>query len=360
MKIAFFNWRDIKNPFAGGAEVYVHQVMKHLTALGHDVTLFTSTFPGSPEKEIIDGVVHVRYAGKYQIFSNSYFCYNKYIKGKFDLIVESINAMPFFTPLFAKEKVIPFIHQLTRENWYSGICFPIAFFGYHSEDHLLRLYKKLPTVVPSESTRDDLRSLGFQNISVIKGAADVLPHKDSKETNPTLLYLGRLTSSKQVDHVLQTFRNVLNDIPNAKLWIAGRGPEESKLKKLAIDLKINDSVKFFGYVDTKKKPELLSRAHIMLFPAVREGWGLVVLEANACGTPVIGYNTYGLRDSIIDGVNGFLVDNVKSMSAKAIELLSDTNKINSLCESSLEHSKKFNWEKTTDEFRSLFERVIAK
>ncbi len=360
MKIAFFNWRDIKNPLAGGAEVYVHQVMKQLIKLGHEVTLFTSTFPGSAERETIDGIAHVRYAGKYQIFFRSYFCYNKHIKGKFDLIVESINAMPFFTPLFAKEKIIPFIHQLTRENWYSGICYPIAFLGEHSEDHMLRPYRRLPAIAPSDSTRDDLRSIGFHNISVIKGAADVLPHKDSKEKNPTLLYLGRLTKSKQVDHVLHVFGKVLAKLPDAKLWIVGRGPEEPKLRKLASDLKINDSVEFFGYVDKEKKPEILSRAHLMLFPAVREGWGLVVLEANACGTPVIGYNTYGLRDSIVDGVNGFLVDDINSMSAKAIGLLSDADKMNALCESSLEYSKGFTWEKTTKEFCSLFEKVIAK
>ena len=140
MRIAFFNWRDIRNPLAGGAEVYVHQILKRFAEKGHSVTLFTSSFPGSQEEEIIDGVNHVRYGGRFLVYPKSYLCYKKYVEGNYDIIVESINGPPFFTPVFAKEKVIAFIHQLTRENWYSGLFLPLAFTGYCLEDAMLSFF----------------------------------------------------------------------------------------------------------------------------------------------------------------------------------------------------------------------------
>jgi len=121
MRIACFNWRDIRNPRAGGAEVFVHQVLRRFAEQGHKVTLFTASYSDSPEHETIDGVEHMRYGGKFLIYPKSYFCYKKHIEGKYDVIIESINGPPFFTCLFAREKVVPFIHQLTRENWYSGL-----------------------------------------------------------------------------------------------------------------------------------------------------------------------------------------------------------------------------------------------
>lgn len=361
MRIAFFNWRDIKNPLAGGAEVYNHQILKRIVKEGHGVTLFTSSFPGSAPREFIDGIEHIRYGGRFLIYPESYSCYKKHIEGRYNVIVESINGVPFFTNLFAKEKVVPFIHQLTRENWYSGISTPLAFLGYHLEDSMLSIYRKNPAIVPSESTRSDLEELGFADIRVVHGAADIKPPKKiSKEKEKTLIYLGRLTKSKRVDDVLRAFSMIRESGQDARLWIAGSGPEERNLKRLKGDLRLGEHVKFFGKVSQEEKAELFSRAHLMLFPAVREGWGLVVLEANACGTPVIGYDVPGLRDSIRDGINGFLVDegDISAMAKRSMELLRDMESLTRLGKMSIAFSDKFKWEKSAKEFLSVLEEAV--
>jgi glycosyltransferase involved in cell wall biosynthesis len=345
---------------AGGAEVYVHRLLKSLAQRGHKVTLFCATFPGCRQRDTIDGIEHIRYAGRFLMYPKSILCYRRHICGRFDIIVESINGVPFFTPLFAKEIVIPFIHQLTRENWYSALPSPLAFTGYHLEDHLLRLYKNRPAMVPSESTKADLERLGFRNVTVIYGAQDIEPpEKITKEKKPTLIYLGRLTKSKRVDNAIMALKKVRESVPDALLWIAGSGPEENALKKLAGSLGLSDHVFFFGRISQQKKAELLSRAHLMLLPAVREGWGLVVLEASACGTPVIGYDVEGLRDSIKNGVNGYLVENgnVEVLASSSTRLLKDQKSLESLSESSVVYSKKFSWEKTADAFLILAESL---
>ncbi|MBD3210144.1 glycosyltransferase, partial [Candidatus Micrarchaeota archaeon] len=355
MKIAFFNWRDIRNPAAGGAEVYVHQILKRLVEKGHSATLFSSSFPGSSQMEIIDGIEHIRYACKYLIYPKSLLCYKKHIRGKYDVIVESINGVPFFTRLFAKEPVVSLVHQLTRENWYSALPFPLAFLGYHLEDWMLSLYRNSPAVVPSASTRNDLEKLGFRQIHIVHGAAEVAPKPVEKQN--AVLYLGRLTKSKRVGHALRAFSIISENIPDYRLWIAGSGPEEKNLVKLAEELGVSDKTRFLGKVDEETKSELLSKAKLLLFPAVREGWGLVTLEANACSTPVIGYDVPGLHDSIKDGINGCLVPDgdLNGMARSALGLLSDKKRLKRLSASSLEYSKRFSWDKSAEEFESVLE-----
>ncbi len=356
MRIAFFNWRDIKNPLAGGAEVYVHEVLSRLAKRGHEVTLFTSTFKDCLLRETIDGVQHLRYGGKFTMFAKAPSCYSEHIEGKYDIVAESINGVPFFTPLFAKEKTVSLIHQLTRENWYSGLILPAAFIGYHAENSLLSFYKKVPCAVPSDSTKSDLSKLGFSDVSVIHGASNLSIEKRAIKKK-ALLYLGRLTKSKQVCHVLEAFRKIYGEHPDYSLWIAGTGAEEKNLRALAKKLGI--PVKFFGYINEQKKLELLSEASLMLFPAKREGWGLVVLEANSCFTPVVGYNVHGLKDSIVPGLNGDLVEegDVDMLAESCISLLNDPKSLDEIGRTSKEHSRKFSWDRTADGFESLFEKV---
>ncbi|MCD6367558.1 MAG: glycosyltransferase, partial [Candidatus Aenigmarchaeota archaeon] len=96
MNILVFNWRDIKNPASGGAEVYTHQIFKRLVSRGHSVTLFTSSFPNAPSKEIIDDITVIRSGSKYTVYSKAKKFY-KNSKQKFDIVVDEINTIPFFT-----------------------------------------------------------------------------------------------------------------------------------------------------------------------------------------------------------------------------------------------------------------------
>ncbi|MCI0503250.1 glycosyltransferase family 4 protein [Candidatus Micrarchaeota archaeon] len=354
MKIAFFNWRDIRHPAAGGAEVYIHMLMRSLAKMGHEPVLFCSSYPGASARSRIDGIDHVRYGGKYMIYPKSLFCYRKHIRGRFDLIVDTVNGIPFFTPLFARERVVPLIFQLTRENWFSALPSPAAFAGYHLEDAMLSPYRNLTAFVPSPSTRDDLLKLGFRDVRIIYGAADVTPADIGKDNPPAVIYLGRLTKSKRVDHALEAFRAVNSRFPASRLWIAGSGPQEGALRRRSQALGLGASVEFFGRVGQAEKSRLLSRASLMLFPAVREGWGLTVLEANACRTPVIGYDVPGLRDSIRDGVNGMLVQSGDSqaMGVAAAGLLSDNERLERLSDSAMRYASGFSWKKAAEDFLS--------
>lgn len=361
MRVAFFNWRDIRNPLAGGAEAYNHRMLRCLVEGGHEATIFSSTFSGCARRERIEGIEHVRYAGRFMMYPESFMCYRRHVRGKYDVVVEGINGLPFFTPLFSSEPVVPLVYQLTRKNWYSGLPFPLAFMGYHLEEPLLRAYAGLHAATISESTRLDLRRLGFRKVSVFRPAADISPPaRTSKEKEPTLVYLGRLTKSKRVSHVLEAFSMLKRRFGGAKLWIVGSGPEEGSLKGLALRLGISADTTFFGHVPENRKAELLSRASLLLFPAVHEGWGMTVLEANACGTPAIGYDVPGLRDSIVSGSNGYLVKDgdVASMAGRAAGLLENGAELRSLSLKASAYSRMFSWDDSAKGFLSLLEGVV--
>lgn len=356
MRIAFFNWRCLKNPLAGGAEVYNHQVLRRLVSRGHEATLFTSSFKGGEASETIDGIRHVRYGGRYMMYPKSFICYREGIMGRYDAIVESINGVPFFNAIFAKEKVVSLIHQLTRQNWYSGLPLPLAFMGYHCEDLLLRPYAVRPAIVPSESTKKDLDRLGFKDITIAHGAAEIVAPDVDKEGVPTVIFLGRLTRSKGGMDAIRAFSRIQERFPGARLWVVGRGDEEKRMRGLASKILEEGSYDFFGFVDEATKAELLSRAHLMLAPSAREGWGLVVIEASACGTPVIGYDAQGLRDSIRSGVNGYLASDCEDMASIAIRILEDKDRLGMLFKSSRDLSRSFSWERTADIFEEVLER----
>jgi len=343
MNILFVNWKDIRHPEAGGAEVYTHEICKRLIREGHDITLFTSRYRDSKKEEEIDGVRVVRDGGRFGVYLRA----KKFYKSNkdFDIVVDEINTRPFMTVDFVEEPKLCLIHQLAREFWFYKTPFPISYIGSHLlEENWLRKYRNIKTVTVSDSTKQDLLELGFEDVETVYNGLDVEPLRDipQKEEDFTVMFVGRLTPTKKPLEALEAFKKA----GVGKMWIVGRGEMENILRKHA-----TEDVKFFGFVSNEKKYELMRRAHILLVPGVREGWGRVVTEANAMGTPAIGYNVPGLRDSIRDMKTGVLCEpNEEAMAEKIKMLVEDEELREKLSINALNWSKNFSWDKSAKSF----------
>ena len=354
MRILWFNWRDILNPEAGGAEVYTHEIMRRLSKRGHEMTLFTSRFKGCRLNENIDGVDVIREGNKYRVYLKAK-DYLKDYKHHYDVIIDEINTKPFFVPEFVKEKrVIAIIHQLAREFWFYETKFPLSYIGYYYlEKKWLSKYKNTITLALSNSTKTDLEELGFERVFVVPPGLNISPISNvkEKEANPTVVYMGRLTKAKLPHHALQAFSIIKHEMHNAKMWIIGDGYLRKKLESFN-----TKDVTFYRHISNEKKYDLLSRAHIILVPAVREGWGLIVTEANAMGTPAIGYDVPGLRDSIKHLKTGITVieKTPAAMAQQTISLLRDPDRLFKYSTNALEFSRQFSWDNTVN----LFEKFL--
>ncbi len=340
----------------GGAEVFTYEVAKRWAAFGHEITLFTSKFPGCKNEEIVDGIKIVRAGGRFTVYAQAKKFYAKRFRHeKFDIIIDEINTQPFFAQKFAKngEKIVALIHQLAREFWFYETPFPVSYVGYHFlESRWLKQYVNVSTVTVSESTRLDLASLGFKHVSVVPEGLNfkplkVLPEKDSK---PIVVFSGRLKRAKRPDHAIKAFAIVNAKIPKAELWVFGDGPFRQTLERIA-----GSGVKFFGNLNNFERRDLLGKSLILIVPGVREGWGLNVIEANALGVPAVAYDAPGLRDSVRNQETGLLVENgnIKDLAEKTISVLSDEMLRKTLSVNALNYSKQFSWEITAREFMKL-------
>ena len=345
MNILILNRRDPKHPEAGGAEVYTQEIAKGLTRKDCRVTIFSSSFKGALPEESIDGIRHLRRGNEFTVHFHG-FLYAFRNRRSFDLIIDEFNGLGFFGFLLPGSMIL--IHQMYREFWFR-VLGPAGAIPYVIEPLLLGCYRAKPAITVSDSTKKDLQGLGFRNIRIVMNALDVTPLESvpDKEARPTLLFLGRLKATKKPEDAIAIFRSVKAELPEAQLWMTGRGPDEEKLKKMAEGI---EDITFQGWVTEEKKFELLKRAHVLVVPGVREGFGINVIEAAARGTPAVGYNIHGLRDSIRNGRTGMLAGGPGEASVKVIELLNDPVLYGSMAQQCLDYARNFTWEKRADEF----------
>jgi glycosyltransferase involved in cell wall biosynthesis len=306
MRILIFNWKDLAHPAAGGAEVLTENVARSLVTRGHDVTLFAAAVEGRPERETVEGVDIVRAGGRVSVYWAARRFWSAQAHSRYDVVVDEINTRPFMTPRWIHDTpVVALIHQLAREIWAYETPFPVSVLGrYVLEPWWLRAYRDVPAMTVSPSSAQSLqRYHGWRNVSVIpEGRAPHAVPDVEKEREPTVVFLGRLVAMKRPQDAVESFRLLSGRFPTALLWIIGEGP---LLERLRADAP--PGVSFLGRVRREELLERLARAHVLVATSIREGWGLNVSEAAACGTPAIGYATPGLVDSI-PASGGALVD----------------------------------------------------
>lgn len=367
MNILILNWRDIKNPKGGGAERATHEHAKAWVKARHKVTQFSSSFQGALPEETIDKVRIVR-RGRYftvHLWAFSYFMLNRF--GKVDLIVDEFHFTPFLSPIYARRaKILGFIHEVAKDVWFANWPFIPALFGYLLEPLFFLFYKKAPFITVSPSTKKDLIEFGIleNKIKVIYDGIDCQPLKRApeKEKKPTVLFVGYLSQDKGIQDAIVSFSKISQSLPEAKFWVVGKGKEKfvREIKKRANSLGVAEKINFWGFVPEEQKLDLMKKAQVLVNPSQREGWGLVVIEANAMGTPVVGYNVPGLRDSIQDRKTGILTkkNTPEELAKEVVKLLKNRKLYQTLQKNALKWAKRFTWEKATRESLKLIENLI--
>jgi glycosyltransferase involved in cell wall biosynthesis len=328
LRILILNWRCPTNPQAGGAEFVTFEIARRLVELGNSVEWFSATFPGAPSEEALEGVRIVRGGRQWTVHWSAFRHYRGKTSGRFDVVIDEVNTIPFFTPLWADIPVVMLIHQLAREVWWYEARFPLNTIGFLAEPLYLRCYRHIPVLTVSASTQDDLRRLGFKApITIVPEGLEAIEYSHVvKSTEACFLYVGRLAPSKRIGHMLRALAQFRKATGTGTLWLVGSGSKEyeSALLRLAQRLNVKDHVRFLGRVSSLEKHRLMAEADALLMTSVREGWGLVVTEANACGTPAIVYDVPGLRDSVRNESTGLVVPpHPDRLCAAMIRLVAD-------------------------------------
>lgn len=335
-RILVCNWRDLRHPAAGGAEVWVHEVARCWRAHGLEVTVLSATFPGSAREEVIDGVRYLRVGGRLGVYRAARRYYAREGHGRYDLLVDSVNTRPFSTPRWAAgTPVVAVVYQRAKEIWFYETPLPVALLGrFLLEPLWLRRYRRVPVVTISASSRRSLERLGLRHVEVVPpghhpdgpvprdderapiGAQASGPHPRAKASRPTLCYLGRLAPNKRPDHALRAFALVRSVLPDAELYVIGDGPLRRRLARTA-----PPGTCFLGRVDEGTKRDVLARSHALVVTSVREGWGLAVTEAAALGTPAVGYDVPGLSDSLRASGGVATPPSIEALAAELVRVL---------------------------------------
>lgn len=367
MRILIFNWRDIKHNYSGGAEVYIHELGKRWVKQGNKVTVFCANDNRNPDYEVIDGVEIFRRGGMYTVYFFALIYYLFKFVGRYDLIIDCENGIPFFTPFYVREPIVLIIHHVHQKIIRKYLAFPLNILGWILEAKLMPyLYKNKKVITVSKSSKKAIIKLGFtdkKNIDIVYNGSSVDGYVLNPKTKyPSFLYLGRLQDYKNIDIAISAFAKIIKKYKNARFDIVGFGESYTKLTKLVKTLGVKDNIKFYGKVTDKRRTKLYSQAWSVIQPSQLEGWGITVIEANACGTPVIASKVDGLRDSVVDGRTGILVENGNiELFAEAMErLILDTQLRNKLSREAFIWSQNFSWSKSADQFYKLIGMSISR
>ena len=355
MRLLAVNWQDIENPQSGGAEIHLHEIFERLAQRGHDVTLLCGGWPGAASRARRGGIdIHrVGTRHTFPFLAQRYYARELAKHGE-HVLIEDINKIPLFTPRWGAPRVMALVPHLFGGTVFQEAPAPLAAAVWLAERPLALMYRTVPFEAISDSTADDLAARGIPRASIrviYPGvhAERYTPDPAARSPDPLFVYLGRLKRYKGVDIVLRAFARLAH--PRATLQIAGTGDHREALERLATSLDLGARVAFLGFVTEEQKLALLRRAWALAFASPKEGWGMTNLEAAACATPVIASDSPGLRESVIDGQTGLLVQHgdVAAFAAAMERIAGSPELVRTMGERGRQFAGGFTWDRAARE-----------
>lgn len=352
-RVHLLAWRDYDDPEAGGSEVHAHEIAKVWSEAGLDVLMRTSYAVGRPRVTTRDGYEVVRKAGRYLVFPRAALAEITRSHGPRDAVVEVWNGMPFLSPVWTRSPKIVVIHHVHAEMWRMALPPMLARLGNRIEEHWAPpFYRDTLVVTPSESSRDDIiERLGLRpdRVQVVHNGigSRFVPGPDPSTPRPhEILAVGRLVPVKRFDMLVRAAAEAKKTVPDLRLTIVGDGYERERIESQIRRLDAGDWIDLTRHVSNEALLEHYQRARAVASASVREGWGLTLTEAAACGTPAVATRVVGHIDTVVDGVSGFLVDNEHELAEALVRVCLDDDEWQRLVGGAIEHAGRFSWDRT--------------
>jgi glycosyltransferase involved in cell wall biosynthesis len=367
LRVLFLATRDWYNPATTGGDNTMWENARYLASVGHEVTFVAAGFKRAPKQETLDGIHVIRLGGIHSLWLTTYIRYMRSWRGRFDVVVAEGfggSRIPRFSPLYVREPIITEWHQVHRDLF--AIQYPKLMNGPLNllERTTAWVHRDTRVRAGTAEWKQAFPEIGFKpdNIFVVPvSIRDDWLHQQNgnRSKEPTILWLGKLRRYKCPDHAVLAMKEVLRRVPAARLVIAGRRDDEqyeNELRKVAQRSGISGSIEFRFDISEKSKRDLMNSVRILVVTSAVEGFGIVVLEANACGLPVVASS--GVPEGAVeDEVNGlrYPFGDIPALAARMVRLLKDESLYSRLSQNSLERVKRFSWSRVGAEF----EKVVA-
>ena len=355
MNVLLVNWQDRANPHAGGAEIHLFEIFSRLALKGHRIRLVCSGWAGAPKRATIEGI-HIQRVGRRNSFALlGRGAVRRAIRmERPDIVVEDINKLPLYLAAGTRVPFCAIVPHLFGGTAFDEAPWPVAATVWASERPLPFMYRRAQFHAISESTRDDLvaRGVARDRVRVIHPGVDSRRFTPGppgrRSTAPSFLYVGRLKRYKGISLAIEALALARRQRPDLRLEIAGTGDHRLDLEALVTRLDLEKAVTFHGFVSEERKIDLMRWAWANVFPSPKEGWGITIVEAAACGTPSLASDSPGLRDSVRHGETGFLVPHgdVAGLAARMIELSDTPTLVARLAERARRFAEGLTWERT--------------
>jgi glycosyltransferase involved in cell wall biosynthesis len=368
VNILLVNWQDPENPQAGGAEIHLFEIFSRLASRGHRVRLVCSGWAGCAPRAVVQGIDVTRVGTRMSFALLGRGAVRRALRAERpDVVIEDVNKLPLFLAGLSPAPFCVIVPHLFGTTAFQEAPWPMAAMVWLAERPIPRCYRRAGFHAISESTRDDLvaRGVPASRIEVIHPGVDLSVFRPDpgldRTPEPSFLYVGRLKRYKGIDVAIQALAIARRTRPGLTLSIAGSGDARPGLEALARELGVADAVQFLGFISHEEKLRLFRSSWANLFPSTKEGWGITVIEAAACGTPSIASDSPGLRDSVRNGETGHLVPHgdAAALAARMLEYADNPSLVSDLGRQAWHHAEQLTWDAAADATEAHLAAIVA-
>ncbi|MFN7969025.1 MAG: glycosyltransferase family 4 protein [Acidimicrobiales bacterium] len=370
-RIHVFGWRDLDDDEAGGSEVHADSIESIWARAGLQVTHRTSFSSGRPPIDVRNGYRVSRRGNRYLVFPRAAVAELTGRLGPTDAVIEIWNGVPFLSPWWWHGPTAVWLHHVHGPMWQQSLPGPVAPLGNLLEERLAPpWYRRVPVVTLSQSSKDELvDELGFDrgHVTVIPPGIDPsfspLDPADpgvGRSPTPLAVAVGRLTPVKDFCRLVRVMAGVRDRVPDLELVIVGEGYERAAIEAQVAAVGGQDWVRLPGRISDEELLSLYRRSWLAVSASTREGWGMTLTEAAACGTPAVATDIAGHADAIDDGRSGLLGRSDDELVEMATRVLTDPTTRSALRAGALERAGELTWEACAlANFRVLADDAVA-
>ena len=365
-------------PKVGGGGEHAHQMVTHLMDMGERLVVIVPYRSGQEAEDIefdaACGYPVIRFESRVQ--SGQWRSIADIRKRM--MIVDIVKAMRLVRPDYVVSNISSLIPVISVLSTTKLARIPHFAFIHHIPPKLgpldrkaIRIQAKTADLLLCVSRATAADAIGHggnpSKVHVIPNGIDLTPidqagvYDESESSRPTLLTVARLLRRKGVHRVIEAMPKVLSKIPNARYVVVGDGGYRDKLVQMAMESPARDAIEFTGPVSDAEKWKWYRKCSLFVMPSTIEGFGIVYLEANAFGKPVIGGNVMGVPEAVVDGETGLLVDplDVDAIADAIIGLLQNSSEARRLGENGRKRAERdYSWRANAEQFLELVRMTI--